>query len=114
MLSPDIESIYTAVIEVRGVEGVFKVDADGFLSQALNSTSVDPEAVASVTAIATRACRTIGSDFKYGNLLRIFLEFEHGNLVIGYYHDIMIVVMGSLTMVAGEVLAALESFSPPA
>jgi predicted regulator of Ras-like GTPase activity (Roadblock/LC7/MglB family) len=111
MQSPDIQAIYKAVIEVRGVEGVFMTDADGFLTEALNSTTLDPEAVASMTAIATQACGKMGTDLKFGSLLRVFLEFENGKLVIGYCHDIMIVIMGSVHMVAGEVLAAVESLS---
>lgn len=111
MQSSDLQAIYTAVIELRGVEGVFMTDADGFLTEALNGTSLDPEAVASVTAIATQACGKIGTDLRFGSLLRVFLEFENGKLVIGYCHDIIIVIMGSVHMVAGEVLAAIESLS---
>ncbi|MBN1575418.1 MAG: roadblock/LC7 domain-containing protein [Chitinispirillaceae bacterium] len=112
MQQENAHSIFTTVVETRGVEGVFEISTDGFILRALQSRSSDPEAIAAVIAATIRFWRKIGDDLRLGRLEWVLLEYERGRMIVAHHGNTMLVIIGSLHMIYGEVLMKVRpSFS---
>lgn len=100
----DVHPVFDAVVETRGVEGVFEISNDGFILRSLQSRSSDPEGIAAAIAATMRSWRKIGNDLQLGRLDWVLLEYERGRVVVAHYGTTMLVIIGSLHMIYGEVL----------
>lgn len=109
MTQENILPIFNTLVEMRGVEGIFEISADGFILHSLQSRSSDPEAIAAEIAATIRPWRKIGNDIHIGTLNWVLLEYQKGKMIVANYGNTMLVVIGTLHMVYGEVLIKIQS-----
>jgi predicted regulator of Ras-like GTPase activity (Roadblock/LC7/MglB family) len=102
-----------ALVETRGVHGVYEVSLDGFLLDSIEANVADPEAVAAVSAVAANATERIGAGLGLGGLRRIFLEYKQGKLIIARCGEKILVVVGNRHLVFGDILLKIDAFAPP-
>jgi len=99
------------LIEIKGVTGVYEVDADGFLLDSLDIGIEDKEAVAAVSAITTITSEKIGKVLGLGKLAWILLEFNSGKMIIARQEEKILVIITNNHVLLGDVIIKLKNES---
>jgi predicted regulator of Ras-like GTPase activity (Roadblock/LC7/MglB family) len=103
------DSALDAIIETRGVRGVYEVDQDGFLLGSIDTGVEDREAIAAVAAVAVLAAGRVGEVLRLGSLSSMMLEFGGGTMILAERASSIIVVITAQHAPLGEIFGHLKA-----